>query len=475
MGRILVIDDDADVRKVLADVTAMLTHEPATAATLAGGMELLGQRPFDLVFLDVNLPDGSGLDALSAVRSHPSLPEVIIITGAGAPEGAELAIRGGAWDYIQKPLRPHDIILHVKRAFEYHQRKLMARKPLLLQTDGILGSSIQMRECLETVAQCAASDASVLIAGETGTGKELFARAVHANSLRAEAPFVVVDCAVLPEQLTESVLFGHARGAFTGAVQATEGLVKQADGGTLFLDEVGELPPPHQKSFLRLLQERRYRPVGSTQEVESDFRLIAATNRSLERMVQEGTFRQDLFQRLRTFAIHLPVLRGRAEDIREMALRYIHILCRKHGLDTMGALPEFMQLLMEHDWPGNVRELVHALEKAVLTNRGHQVLYPIHLPESIRVRSAHTRLRAQARAEEDPGANGRLPGGTPQQWPDPLPTLRAARDEAVQQIEESYLQELFRRTAGDLDRASAASGLSKNRLYVLARKLKLAR
>ena len=245
----------------------------------------------DLVLLDVGLPDGNGLDAIERLRGVESAPQIIIITDENSRNGAELAIRSGAWDYIQKPGSIHDITLSIIRALEYReQRNAEARAPAsrVLKLDGIIGKCPRMRNCFDLVAQAAANDINVLISGETGTGKELFASAIHNNSPRAQKPFVVLDCSALPETLVESILFGHDKGAFTGAEKAREGLVKQADGGTLFLDEVGELPFSVQKAFLRVLQERRFRPIGSAVEIDSDFRLIAATNRDLQNMVHEG-------------------------------------------------------------------------------------------------------------------------------------------------------------------------------------------
>ncbi|MBN1102943.1 MAG: sigma-54-dependent Fis family transcriptional regulator [Deltaproteobacteria bacterium] len=476
MGNVIIIDDDEYIRDVLTDHCRRLNHQASSARTLAEGMTLIRTQPADLVFLDVRLPDGNGLDALLRIRKLPSLPEVIIITGMADNEGAELAIKSGAWDYIQKPLSKQDIILHIRRTFEYREKKQESQQPVLLKTEGVFGGSPQMKTCLEIVAQCAPSDASVLISGETGTGKELFARAIHANSRRIKGPFVVVDCAALPEHLTESTLFGHVRGAFTGAVQPSEGLIKQADGGTLFLDEVGELSLPLQKSFLRVLQERQFRPVGGTQEVRSDFRLISATNRNLARMLNESAFRQDLYQRLRTFFLPLPPLRERKEDIRELTLQYVHILCEKHGLESKGVLPEFVQLLSDYDWPGNVRELVHALERAILASGKEPVLYPIHLPDPIRIRRTHS-LLAERREEiprQSPAEGLRYADTEGDLW-DPLPPLKDVRDAAVEGVERTYLKRLLEETHGNLDRATAISGLSKNRLYVLIKKLRLSR
>ena len=294
MGTIAIIDDDSFFLVLLAEHCQQLGHATRTASSIEEGKALLAQQRVDLVFLDVSLPDGYGLEILPFIQSLSWAPEVIIITGMGDANGAELAIKNGAWDYLQKPLSRQELLLHIRRALEYHEKKQQRTPQVSLRRDEIVGKSKAISLCLDQVAHCAVVDTGVLITGETGTGKEVFARAIHNNSCRAKGPFVVVDCASLPENLVESILFGHVKGAFTGAVSDRKGLIEQADGGTLFLDEAGELPLETQKSFLRVLQERVFRPVGKDREQKSDFRLIAATNRDLMAMVEQGLFRSDL-------------------------------------------------------------------------------------------------------------------------------------------------------------------------------------
>jgi two-component system NtrC family response regulator len=279
-----------------------------------------------VIFLDVRLPDGNGLENLTTFREQPSTPEVIIMTGVGDPDGAELAVKGGAWDYIQKPFSKQEIVLLLHRALDYREKSAQ-KIPVILKREHIIGSSSRLQAHLDLLAQAANTDTNVLISGESGTGKELFARAIHQNSVRAGKKFVVVDCTALPENLVESVLFGHKKGAFTGADRTENGLFKYADGGTLFLDEVGELPLSIQKKFLRVLQEHRFRLVGSQQEISSDFRVVAATNRDLEQMVETGDFRQDLLYRLRAFTIELSPLRERFSDTRELTIHHISRIC----------------------------------------------------------------------------------------------------------------------------------------------------
>lgn len=467
MGKVTVIDDDPVFRVLLAEHCARLGHETEVAGSIAEGRNLLARRPADLVFLDVSLPDGSGLDALPFIHQLPSAPEVIIITGMGDANGAELAVKNGAWDYLQKPLSRQEIVLHVRRALEYHQKKLEhAPQVSSLKRDEIIGKSAAIRHCLDQTAHCAATDAGVLITGETGVGKELFARAIHANSPRANGPFIVVDCTSLPEKLVESLLFGHAKGAFTGANQDQKGLIEQADGGTLFLDEAGELPLETQKSFLRVLQERVFRPVGKDREQKSNFRLVAATNRDLRQMVEQGLFRSDLYFRLNTFNIHLPPLRERGQDIEKLVMGFVFAICRRNHLSIKGVVPETLETLAAYHWPGNVRELKNTLEKAIISDPGNPVLYPIHLPPEIRLCRIRTMVsQKHEQTPAVPAAAGPLPEHVVQ--PEILPPFKEYRRLLAQELEQQYLQRLLRETAGDMAKACAVSGLSRSRLYDL--------
>jgi len=462
MARILIIDDDRLVVDSLRQVVEKAGHEAASAAGLAEALAAVRSRPFDIVFCDVRMPDGSGLDILPEIRAGASAPEVIILTGFGDPDGAELAIKKGAWDYIEKPLSVKDARLAIERALQYREKKQAAAKPVALKTEGIVGRSPKLGTCMDTLAQAAASDANVLVTGETGTGKELFAWAVHKNSARAQRNFVVVDCAALPETLVESTLFGHLRGAFTGADKLRDGLIKQADGGTLFLDEVGELSLSIQKAFLRVLQERRFRPVGGGQEVSSDFRLIAATNRRLDDMVKSGGFREDLLFRIRTLVLELPPLRETKEDIKDLVIHYVVKFCEQYGVAMKSFSPEFQEVLTAYDWPGNVRELIQALEKAIVAAKDEPVLFPKHLPEHIRIHLARASVlkkkSAEPKTEEVPDRSG-----------SPA-SLKDFRETALARIEKGYLQSLMRTTSGNIGETCRISGLSRSRLYTLLKK-----
>jgi len=481
MANILVIDDDRMIRSALAAQLTQFRHTVMAAETLADGMEMLSLAPFDIVFLDINLPDGSGLEALPAIRQTEANPEVIIITGEGSAKGAEMAIRTGAWDYLQKPLARQEIELQLTRALDYRDSTQNDRQPALvtLKRPSIIGSSPELTARLDMVARCANSDANVLITGETGTGKELFARTIHTNGPAPASDFVVVDCAALPDQLVESVLFGHVKGAFTGADGVRDGLVKAADGGTLFLDEVGELPLSIQKKFLRVLQERSFKPVGGTREVKSVFRLICATNRNLEAMVADGRFRSDLLYRLCTFAIDLPPLRRCQADIRALTLHYIDRLCRHHGLENKGFVPEFMDTLAAYDWPGNVRELINALEKAILAHREAPTLFPMHLPHSIRLNFVQACLNEKRNGSAgDPPDASSLRGDAitiPVRFTDPPPPLKQLRDQVTEELERVYLKHLMDYAQNDLNLVSKLSGLSKSRLYAVLKKYNIQR
>jgi two-component system NtrC family response regulator len=465
MANILIIDDDKAICKMLSLIVQRMGHEPSYAITLGDGVKQIQPGSFDVVFLDVNLPDGNGLDALPRIRKTASSPEVIIITGLGDPDGAELAIKNGAWDYVQKPFSKKKVTLQVTRALEYREEKKVTKPPVALKRGVIIGSSSRMKACLDLVAQAASSDVGILITGETGTGKELFARAIHDNSLRADKSFVVVDCAALPETLVESVLFGHERGAFTGADRAKEGLVRQAHGGTLFLDEVGELPLNIQGAFLRVLQEHRFRPVGGRKEVVSDFRLVAATNRDLDEMVKAGEFRSDLLFRLRSITIELPALREHPEDIKELALYYMAKLCDGHCAGTKGFSPEFFDALKAYHWPGNVRELVSTLERAIVSAGDEPTLYAMHLPVHVRVEVARASVDDREAKADKPRTHS----------PSKFPRFRGFREQGIATLEKQYLQDLMLFTKGNIQEACRISDLSRSRLYGLLKRHKVSK
>jgi two-component system NtrC family response regulator len=469
MANVLIIDDEKTICDVLSEMVRRLGYNVTSVLTLKDGVKEAVSGTFDVVFLDVRMPDGSGLDALPEILSAPSTPEVIIMTGFGDPDGAELAIKSGVWDYIQKPFSMEKFKLPLMRALQYRKASKAAMVPVAANLGGIVGSSPHMKACFDRLAQAANSDASVLITGETGTGKELFAWAIHKNSHRAGRNFVVVDCAALPATLVESVLFGHEKGAFTGADKAQEGLIKQADGGTLFLDEVGELPVSVQKAFLRVLQERRFRPVGGKRELKSNFRLVAATNKDLGQMMHSGQFRKDLLFRLQSFNLRLPPLREHPQDIKELVLYHTAKLCESYRIETKGFSSEFFHTLAIYDWPGNVRDLVNALETALATARYEPTLFPKHLPARIRIRAARASVNQGSSVSQEAAAEGSPKESASHSKP--LPTLRDLRES----VERKYFRDLISLTNGNIKEACQISRVSRARLYELLKKYRTSR
>lgn len=463
MARILIIDDDELICQSLSLVARQKGYEATSTYTLGEGLKKATSEPFDVVFLDVNMPDGNGLDFLSKFPKLPSSPEIIIITGYGDPNGAELAIKCGAWDYLEKGASVKEISLSLFRALQYREQKLLGSATnniVSLKRDGIVGNSASLKDCLELVAQAAISDSSVLITGETGTGKELFARAVHQNSNRSNKKFVVVDCAALPENLIEGMLFGHEKGAYTNADNAREGLIYQANGGTLFLDEIGEMPLPLQKVFLRVLQEHRFRPLGSNRELESDFRLVVATNRNLDEMVINERFRSDLLFRISTFVIVLPSIRERSEDIKEMARYHIDRICKHYGTPIKEFSPDFLEMLSAYSWPGNVRELVNTLERTIAAARFESILFPKHLPIHLRIEVTKSTMKHGAPSQHSTEQSGSAS----------LPPLHELRDSTYSNVEKQYLLELMVHTGNNVSEACRVSGLSPSRFYALLKK-----
>jgi len=463
LGNVLIIDDDQTIRDALARVVTRLGHAPQMAATLSEGLRRAGDKDVDVVFLDVRMPDGNGLDAISDIRRTPSNPEVIVITGWGDPDGAERAMRQGAWDYIEKPPSVKTMTAPLVSAMEHRCRGRDAAKPVSsFHFTGIVGENAKRAQCLDQAAKAASSDVNVLLTGPTGAGKELFARAIHDGSPRRDGAFVVVDCAALPAGIVESVLFGSEKGVYTGADRRREGVLLRAHGGTLFLDEVAEMPLSVQKAFLRVLQERRVRPVGGLEEAPCDFRLVAATNQDLPEMVRQGMFREDLLFRLQGVSIELPPLAGHPEDILEFADHFVVEAADRLGVAPRVFSEDFSRALLAYPWPGNVRELKNTMDGALALAGGDKVLLPVHLPLHIRVCVARNRVSARAAAAT--AAPWPMAGGLP--LASSLPPFREFRDKG----EAEYLRVLTGRFSGDISRMLDVSGLSRSRLYALLKK-----
>ncbi len=477
MSRILIIDDDENFCQTMESLISRMDMECLSAHTLEAGVRILSRSNIDLVLLDVRLPDGNGLEALSRIReTSPSSPEIIIVTGLGDPDGAELAIQGGAWDYIVKPSPVKQTRLSLTRALKYRSEKQRHHTPKPMDLARIIGRAPAMQNCFSLLASAAASNAPVLLNGETGTGKELFAKTIHDNSPRSKGEFIVVDCASLTETLLESTLFGHKKGAFSGADSHRTGLVTLAHRGTLFLDEVGDMPLSTQKAFLRVLQEKRYRPLGSTKEVSSDFRLIAATHRDLEAQVERGTFRQDLLFRICSVRLSIPPLCQRKEDLKALARFQVNRLCREYQIPNKGFDTGFFSVLEAHDWPGNVRELFNVLENAVVMSGGERTLYDMHLPREIRVIAARAALGQTGPPPPKPvekNAETAVPPADPPSSPladerplEEMPTLKSFK----QEMEVLYLERIIEKSRGDIGQVLKVTGLSRSHFYGLLKK-----
>ncbi|AKI99940.1 two component Fis family sigma54 specific transcriptional regulator [Archangium gephyra] len=451
-GRVLVVDDKENILKLFARLLGD-TYEVTCAEDGARALALVAAQEFDVVVSDVRMPGADGFEVLRAVKSRHPDTEVVMMTGYATVPDAVEAMRAGAFDYLQKPFLPDAPVELVARAMERRRLRLQAES--LGQKSpgsdfafaGAVGRSAAMQEAHRLLEQAARLDITVLLTGETGTGKELAARAVHLNSARREKPFVAVNCGALPAELVESELFGHGKGAFTGAAQAKAGLFEEAHGGTLFLDEVGELPLNAQVKLLRVLQEREVRRVGETRPVQVDVRVVAATHRDLRAAAAQGRFREDLFYRLNVFPVQLPPLRERKEDIPLLAAHLLDKHCKAMGRSLEGMTPEALRTLVGYPWPGNVRELENALMRAVAVATG-PVVTERDLPQEVRERQ-----------------EGALPGGAAKHLP-----YRDALDLARDRFSREYLTALLRDFEGNVTRAAEHAGIERESLHRLLKR-----
>jgi DNA-binding NtrC family response regulator len=373
--KVLIVDDEPVVREVLRTVLSRAGYATSEAATAAEGLALFADPAVDLVLLDLMLPDRSGLSLLPELREkRPDVP-VVVVTAYSSVESAIAAMKEGAFHYVPKPFRNEEVVHLVAQALE--KRRLVAENlALKARLDSgtdfpeMVGRSAPMEKVFQIIRQAAPARSTILVTGESGTGKELVARALHRLSQRASGPFVTVHSGALPPDLLESNLFGHVRGAFTGAVAEKKGLFKVADGGTIFFDEIGTVPLETQAKLLRVLQEREFLPVGAVEPVRSDVRVVAATNADLAKFVEEGKFREDLYYRLCVISIGLPPLRERKEDIPLLVDALVSRAARENDRPVPPVTPAAMKALLDHDWPGNVRELENVLERAVVLGGG---------------------------------------------------------------------------------------------------------
>ena len=451
--RILVVDDDPVVQRSCERILGQ-DYDVRVAASGAEGLSLLAGEPFDLALVDLKLPDVCGMEILrQAPDRFPDLP-IIVITGYSTIKSAVGAIKMGAFDYVAKPFTPDEIEAVVEKALR-RRRLLMDYRGLQEALSDryrvwrLIGESAVMKGVLSLVEQVAGTDSTVLLAGESGTGKEVIARAIHFSSRRKDARFVTVDCGAIAPHLIASELFGHVRGAFTGATADHAGLVETAHGGTLFLDEVGNLPLELQAMLLRVIETREVRPVGAAAPAVVDVRYIAATNRDLQDLVREGEFREDLFYRLNVFPIHLPPLRDRAEDIPALARHFLAGFSARMHKRVGDFTPEALDALTQYGWPGNVRELANVVERLVILCRGDRV-------GQVRVRESLTVSASGA--------------SVPQTGEELNNARKALREQAVADIEKAFLVNALRRNDYSVTRAAAQTGMQRSNFQALLRK-----
>ncbi|AKU91318.1 sigma-54-dependent transcriptional regulator [Vulgatibacter incomptus] len=439
---VLVVDDD---RANLDSVSRIFEKEglsPRSAYSGEEALAVLQRERIDVLITDLMMPGISGADLLRACRSVSPETEVVLMTAHGTVETAVEAMKDGAYDFLTKPLKKHNLVKSVRKALEKQElvkenRRLRARVAQLSKTGGLVGNSPAFRAIMDIARQAAPSSATILLLGESGTGKELVARAIHDLSTRADAPFVPLNCAAIPESILESELFGYEKGAFTGAAGRKEGRFERAHRGTLFLDEVGEMSPSVQVKLLRAIQEGEIERLGGTQAVKVDVRLVAATNRDLAQDVKEGRFREDLYYRLNVVKIGLPPLRERHGDVPLLSDHFLRAFCEKNGKTILGFTKAAMEAMERYGWPGNVRELENAIERAVVLSRG-EIVDLVDLPETVR-------------GAMDGAAGSRaivIPIGTP-----------------MDEIELRVIHETLRVTGGDKTLAAQLLGIATRTIY----------
>lgn len=443
-GRVLVVDDEPNMLVLFRRVLGKEGYEVETVSSGKQALERLENEWFDLVISDLRMPGSDGLGLLRGAKALiPSLP-FIILTAFGTIESAVTAMKEGAYDYLTKPVNNEELKLVVERALDLHRltrevERLRSHVEVEWDFKNIVGKSKPMKNLFRLIKLVAKSNSTILIQGESGTGKELIARAIHQESPRCNQPFVTIDCGALPETLLESELFGHVRGSFTGAIQNKKGLFLEAHGGTIFLDEIGDITQAFQAKLLRVLQEGEIRPVGGSKSIKVDVRVIAATNRDLKRVVDEGAFRQDLYYRLSVFPILVPPLRQRRGDILPLVDYFIKRYCEQNGIESKRILAKALKLLVYNSWPGNVRELENVIERAVLLSPGSEIDPEALFPEQT----------------------------LPEESPEPL---QISTRLAVQTLEREKIIEATQKARGNRSQAARLLGISRATLY---KKLKL--
>ncbi|WP_193074747.1 sigma-54-dependent transcriptional regulator [Pseudomonas sp. FME51] len=450
---ILLVEDDRGLRELLQEELEAEGYRVTACADAEQGLQVLHSETPDLLVSDLRLPGADGLSLLPALSQCDTPPAVLIITAFGSVQQAVKALQAGADDFLTKPLEMDHFLLTVSRLLENrrlrnevrHYRSLLAVE----QFNGIIGQSPAMQQLFHNIRQIASADGPVLVQGESGTGKELVARALHDQSSRRSGPYMVVNCGGIPSELMESEFFGHAAGAFTGARNQRAGLFQQADGGTLLLDELGEMPLSLQAKLLRVLQDGKVRPVGSDHEIQLDVRIIGATNRKLTEAVADGSFREDLFYRLETFALQVPPLRARGEDIQRLAEFFLTRFNARQQRSIKGFSDEALALLQSYAFPGNVRELQNAVERAA-TFCDTPLIEARHLPQRICEQPADQipASAASSGATSPPSVSGD-PEGMP----------------ALETVQRQYIHQVLRATGGNKRRAADILGITRRTLY----------
>ncbi len=455
-ARILIVDDDKAIRESLSRLLTDKGYEAFAVEDGYQAIEMVRQKEWDLAMVDLKMPGIDGFEVLSKLSQISPRTSVIVITGYATVESAVKAIRQGAVDYVAKPFTFEELLIRVEKALE--SMRLLAENIYLRQElseryafSNILGKSGAMQEIFRLIEKVAPTDSTVLIRGESGTGKELIARALHYHSLRKKEKFITVDCGALPETLLESELFGHVKGSFTGAIVTKRGLLEVANGGTFFLDEVGDLSVGIQSKLLRVLQEKEFRQVGGIKSIKVDVRLIAATNKNIEKMIDNGSFREDLFYRINVVPIHLPSLRERKEDIPLLVHHFLEVYNKKKSKQIKGVSAEAMNLLMDFEWPGNVRELEHIIERLVIMSEG-DIIESEQLPIQVVGKRVCFNITTPKTNEE-------------------LKKLRKQlREKAIENIEHAFVIDALKRNEWNVSKAARDVGMKRQNLQAMMRK-----
>jgi len=450
-GRILIVEDEQDMLLGLRNILSSHGHNVEIAGTGPAGLEKVEKSTFDVVITDLKMPDVDGIELLRKVKEIHSDTMVIVITGYGTVENAVEAMKLGAYDYIAKPFDAEHIRMVVRKALKElslanENRYLKEQIKESQDFQNIIGESRKMQDVFRIADKAAHTDATVLILGESGTGKELIARYIHYNSDRANKVFVPVNCGALTEALLESELFGHEKGSFTGAVSAKRGLIEIAAGGTFFFDEIGDVSPAVQGKLLRVLQEREFMRVGGTDTISADIRLIAATNKNLEKCLEDGSFREDLYYRLNVVSIRLPTLRERKDDIPPLAQFFLRRYSKKMGRKVSEIPQDVLQILVEYDWPGNVRELENVMERAVVLRTEGTAVELSDLPDKLV--DAYIAKRALS----------------------PDISYRDAKKQAVDSFSREFLRRLLQMNDGNVSQAANQAGMDAANFRRLVRK-----